>query len=192
MLQKVISNNLFFIKRNPGTPVSMQVFVRNWKHLPSRKSVGLLDSGRDLYRVNHLYWCVASSPSGDGEMVKAKWLSLDHHPSSLPPSSLNVPSIETRNRPPTHLLETTYTHLRMYQRPQLPTGDHIHPLETTSTHLRPHPPTRDHIHPLETTSTHWRPHPPVRMHLKLYNFHRTNTLWVQKLSGSTYIHVAST
>ena len=78
MLQNVISYNLFFIKRNPGFPVSMQVFVRNCKHLPSRKNVGLLDSEQRSI-VNHLYWCVASSPSGDGEMVMAKWLSLDHH-----------------------------------------------------------------------------------------------------------------
>ena len=29
--------------------------------------------------INHLYWCVASTPSGDGELIKAKWLSLDNH-----------------------------------------------------------------------------------------------------------------
>ena len=29
--------------------------------------------------VNHMYWCVASTPSGNGEMIKAKWLSLENH-----------------------------------------------------------------------------------------------------------------
>ena len=29
--------------------------------------------------INHLYWCVASTPSGNGELVKAKWLSVDNH-----------------------------------------------------------------------------------------------------------------
>ena len=29
--------------------------------------------------VNHLYWCAASTPSGKGEEIKAKWLSLDNH-----------------------------------------------------------------------------------------------------------------
>lgn len=29
--------------------------------------------------INHFYWCVVSSPDGDAEMMKAKWLSLDNH-----------------------------------------------------------------------------------------------------------------
>jgi len=29
--------------------------------------------------INHMYWCVASTPSGNGEIVKAKWLSLENH-----------------------------------------------------------------------------------------------------------------
>lgn len=29
--------------------------------------------------INHLYWCVASTPPGEGETIKAKWLSLDNH-----------------------------------------------------------------------------------------------------------------
>ena len=29
--------------------------------------------------INHLYWCVASTPSGDRETMKMKWLSLDNH-----------------------------------------------------------------------------------------------------------------
>ena len=29
--------------------------------------------------TNHLYWCVASTHSGDGDVIKAKWLSLDNH-----------------------------------------------------------------------------------------------------------------
>ena len=29
--------------------------------------------------VNHLYWCVASTTDGNGDTVKAKWLSLENH-----------------------------------------------------------------------------------------------------------------
>ena len=29
--------------------------------------------------INHLYWSVVSTPSGNAEMIKAKWLSLDNH-----------------------------------------------------------------------------------------------------------------
>ena len=29
--------------------------------------------------VNHLYWCIVSTPSCDFTVVKAKWLSLDNH-----------------------------------------------------------------------------------------------------------------
>lgn len=29
--------------------------------------------------INHMYWSVASTPNGDGEMMKIKWLSLDNH-----------------------------------------------------------------------------------------------------------------
>lgn len=29
--------------------------------------------------LNHLYWCVVSTTNGDGDMIKAKWLSLDNH-----------------------------------------------------------------------------------------------------------------
>ena len=29
--------------------------------------------------VNHLYWCAASTTAGNGEMIKAKWLSLENH-----------------------------------------------------------------------------------------------------------------
>ena len=29
--------------------------------------------------INHLYWSAVSTPSGDGEEIKAKWLSLDNH-----------------------------------------------------------------------------------------------------------------
>ena len=29
--------------------------------------------------TNHLYWCATSTPSGDKELIKAKWLSLDNH-----------------------------------------------------------------------------------------------------------------
>ena len=29
--------------------------------------------------INHLYWSAVSTQSGDGELIKAKWLSLDNH-----------------------------------------------------------------------------------------------------------------
>lgn len=29
--------------------------------------------------VNHLYWSAVSTPSGNGELIKEKWMSLDHH-----------------------------------------------------------------------------------------------------------------
>jgi solute carrier family 8 (sodium/calcium exchanger) len=29
--------------------------------------------------VNHLYWSAVSTPDGDGEVIKAKWISLDNH-----------------------------------------------------------------------------------------------------------------
>ena len=29
--------------------------------------------------INHLYWCVSSTPADDGELITAKWLSLDNH-----------------------------------------------------------------------------------------------------------------
>ena len=29
--------------------------------------------------VNHMYWCVLSSPCGDRDTVLAKWLSLENH-----------------------------------------------------------------------------------------------------------------
>ena len=29
--------------------------------------------------INHLYWCVASTPNGNSELIKANRLSLDNH-----------------------------------------------------------------------------------------------------------------
>lgn len=29
--------------------------------------------------VNHLYWCVSSTPDGDADTILAKWLSLENH-----------------------------------------------------------------------------------------------------------------
>ena len=32
------------------------------------------------HHYNHLYWCVSfSTTANDGELIKAKWLSLDNH-----------------------------------------------------------------------------------------------------------------
>ena len=29
--------------------------------------------------INLMYWCVVSTPNGDGDMMVAKWLSLENH-----------------------------------------------------------------------------------------------------------------
>ena len=29
--------------------------------------------------INHMYWCVVSTPNGDGDMMVSKWLSLENH-----------------------------------------------------------------------------------------------------------------
>ena len=29
--------------------------------------------------INHLYWCVVSTPIDERELIKAEWLSLDNH-----------------------------------------------------------------------------------------------------------------
>lgn len=29
--------------------------------------------------INHLYWSAVSTPSGDGDVIKVKWLSVDNH-----------------------------------------------------------------------------------------------------------------
>jgi solute carrier family 8 (sodium/calcium exchanger) len=29
--------------------------------------------------INHMYWCVASTPSGNSKIIKVKWLSLKNH-----------------------------------------------------------------------------------------------------------------
>jgi len=29
--------------------------------------------------INHMYWCVVSTPSGDSNVMVAKWLSLENH-----------------------------------------------------------------------------------------------------------------
>lgn len=29
--------------------------------------------------INHMYWCVSSTTNGDGDMMVAKWLSLENH-----------------------------------------------------------------------------------------------------------------
>ena len=29
--------------------------------------------------VNHMYWCAGSTPSGDQDLIEAKWRSLSNH-----------------------------------------------------------------------------------------------------------------
>ena len=29
--------------------------------------------------VNHLYWSAVSTPNGDGDIIRAKWMLLDNH-----------------------------------------------------------------------------------------------------------------
>ena len=55
--------------------------------------------------VNHIYWCAASTPDGDSNMMKCKWLSLDNHlhnvhegHSSSFPTCLHGPLPEPRRK----------------------------------------------------------------------------------------------
>ena len=56
-------------------------------HLGFRKKVEALTEQKECELVgewqcsliNHLYWCVVSTPIDEGEVIKAKWLSLDNH-----------------------------------------------------------------------------------------------------------------
>ena len=52
-------------------------FRKKLEALPKQKECGLVGHWQRSI-INHLYWCIASSTS-DSEMVKAKWLSLEHH-----------------------------------------------------------------------------------------------------------------
>ena len=29
--------------------------------------------------INHLYWCISSTPDGNGDVIEAKWLSVANH-----------------------------------------------------------------------------------------------------------------
>ena len=57
------------------------------QHIGVRKKLEALAKQKDCEIVgqwiksiiNHLYWCVSSTPSGDGDIIKAKWLSLNNH-----------------------------------------------------------------------------------------------------------------
>ncbi|XP_064619336.1 uncharacterized protein LOC135482820 [Lineus longissimus] len=42
------------------------------------KNCGILEEWRRSI-INHLYWCAATTPDGDPNMMLAKWLSLDNH-----------------------------------------------------------------------------------------------------------------
>ena len=59
----------------------------NYKLPGFRKKVAALSKQKDCQLVrqwersliNHLYWCVVSTSDGNGEVIKAKWLSVDNH-----------------------------------------------------------------------------------------------------------------
>ena len=68
--------------------------MANWKlhysmYIPLgfRKKVSALAEQKDCQLVgewecslvNHMYWCVVSTTDGDGDIMKAKWLSVDDH-----------------------------------------------------------------------------------------------------------------
>ena len=56
-------------------------------YLGFRKKIEALSKERDCELVrewrksilNHMYWCVASTTNGDGELMKAKWISVENH-----------------------------------------------------------------------------------------------------------------
>ena len=81
MLQKVNmkTNNIMFVRYG---------YTSLYLHtIGLRKKIEALAKQRDCDDVgkweksiiNHLYWCVASTPSSEEEVIKAKWLSLDNH-----------------------------------------------------------------------------------------------------------------
>ena len=51
---------------------------KKMEKLAKEKDCGLIGEWMKSI-INHLYWSAVSTQSGDGEEIKAKWLSLDNH-----------------------------------------------------------------------------------------------------------------
>ena len=75
MLQKVMLIGAVQIKCNCYEIVG---FRKKLEALAKQKDCELVGQWQRII-INHMYWCVASTPDGSGELVKAKWLSLEHH-----------------------------------------------------------------------------------------------------------------
>ena len=53
-------------------------FCKKVKALAKQKDCELVGKWEQSM-INHMYWCVVSTPNGDGDMMVAKWLSLENH-----------------------------------------------------------------------------------------------------------------
>ena len=72
-----VYSNLFAI---PGSPVSYIIIGlrKKLEAVSKQKDCEIIGQWQKSI-VNHLYWCVASTPNGNGDIIKAKWLSLENH-----------------------------------------------------------------------------------------------------------------
>ena len=53
-------------------------FRKKVKALSKQKDCELVGNWEQSM-INHMYWCVVSTSNGDGNMMVAKWLSLENH-----------------------------------------------------------------------------------------------------------------
>ena len=53
-------------------------FRKKLEAVAKQKECALIDEWQRSI-INHMYWCVASTPSGNGDEIKAKWLSLERY-----------------------------------------------------------------------------------------------------------------
>ena len=58
-------------------------FHKKVKALAKQKDCELIGKWEQSM-INHMYWCVVSTPNGDGDMMVAKWLSLENHIHNTP------------------------------------------------------------------------------------------------------------
>ena len=63
--------------------------------------------------TNHLYWCVASSPEGDGDEMVVRWKSLMEHICDRHNAYYHLP-LEGRDRHKKCLVSGTYNHNTMH------------------------------------------------------------------------------
>ena len=70
-----------------GSYIAILMIVHSIMYTGFRKKVDKLGKQKNCEVVgewqksiiNHLYWCVSSTPADDDELITAKWLSLDNH-----------------------------------------------------------------------------------------------------------------